>query len=88
MRDRNASLTVEEDRPGRTTLVVTGLPSQVNPYDLAEKIANLVKEGTVGGIAEVRDEERATATWALALPPRTRNTRPPRSISVSRTRQR
>jgi DNA gyrase subunit A len=51
-----AVLTVEEDRRGRTTLVVTELPSQVNPLDLAEKIANLVKEGTVGGIAEVRDE--------------------------------
>jgi DNA gyrase subunit A len=51
-----AVLSVEEDRRGRTTLVVTELPSQVNPIDLAEKIADLVKEGTVGGIAEVRDE--------------------------------
>jgi DNA gyrase subunit A len=51
-----AVLTVEEDRRGRTTLVVTELPSQVSPFDLAEKIANLVKDGTVGGIAEVRDE--------------------------------
>jgi DNA gyrase subunit A len=51
-----ATLTVEEDRRGRTTLVVTELPSQVNPMTLAEKIAGLVKEGTVGGIAEVRDE--------------------------------
>ena len=51
-----AVLTVEEDRRGRTTLVVTELPSQVNPLDLAEKIADLVKEGTVGGIADVRDE--------------------------------
>jgi DNA gyrase subunit A len=51
-----AVLTVEEDRRGRTTLVVTQLPSQVNPIDLAEKVADLVKEGTVGGIAEVRDE--------------------------------
>jgi DNA gyrase subunit A len=51
-----AVLTVEEDRRGRTTLVVTELPSQVNPLGLAEKIADLVKEGTVGGIADVRDE--------------------------------
>jgi DNA gyrase subunit A len=51
-----AVLTVEEDSRGRTSLVVTGLPSQVNPLDLAVKIANLVKEGTVGGIADVRDE--------------------------------
>jgi DNA gyrase subunit A len=51
-----AVLTVEEDRRGRTTLVVTELPPQVNPLGLAEKIADLVKEGTVGGIADVRDE--------------------------------
>jgi DNA gyrase subunit A len=51
-----AVLTVEEDRRGRTALVVTQLPSQVNPHELAEKIADLVKEGTVGGIADVRDE--------------------------------
>ena len=51
-----AVLTVEEDRRGRTALVVTELPSQVNPLDLAEKIADLVEEGTVGGIADVRDE--------------------------------
>lgn len=51
-----AVLTVEEDRPGRTALVVTELPSEVSPHDLAEKIANLVKDGTVGGIADVRDE--------------------------------
>jgi DNA gyrase subunit A len=51
-----AVLTVEEDSRGRTALVVTELPSQVNPSDLAEKIADLVKEGTVGGIADVRDE--------------------------------
>jgi DNA gyrase subunit A len=51
-----AVLTVEEDANGRANLVVTELPSQVSPMDLVEKIANLVKEGTVGGIANVRDE--------------------------------
>jgi DNA gyrase subunit A len=51
-----AVLTVEEDANGRTNLVVTELPSQVSPLDLAEKIVGLVKEGTVGGIANVRDE--------------------------------
>jgi DNA gyrase subunit A len=62
-----ASLTVEEDRRGRTTLVVTELPSQVNPHDLAEKIANLVKEGTVGGIAEVRDEGSGPADERIVV---------------------
>jgi DNA gyrase subunit A len=51
-----AVLTVEEDQRGRTALVVTQFPSQVNPHELAEKIAGLVMEGTVGGIADVRDE--------------------------------
>jgi DNA gyrase subunit A len=32
------------------------LPYQVNPDNLAEKIATLVKEGKLGGIADIRDE--------------------------------
>jgi DNA gyrase subunit A len=62
-----ASVTVEEDRRGRTTLVVTELPSQVNPCDLAEKIVDLVKEGTVGGIAEVRDEGSGPADERIVV---------------------
>jgi DNA gyrase subunit A len=62
-----AVLTVEEDRHGRTALVVTELPSQVNPHDLAEKIAGLAKEGTVGGIAQVRDEVSGPADGRIVL---------------------
>ena len=40
----------------RTCLVVTELPYQVNPDNLALKIAELVKDGKIKGIAEVRDE--------------------------------
>ncbi|MEI6221104.1 MAG: DNA gyrase C-terminal beta-propeller domain-containing protein, partial [Actinomycetes bacterium] len=40
----------------RTCLVVTELPYQVNPDNLALKIAELVKEGRIKGIADVRDE--------------------------------
>ena len=40
----------------RTCLVVTELPYQVNPDNLALKIAELVKEGKIKGIADVRDE--------------------------------
>ncbi len=50
-----AVVTVEELQ-GRTCLVVTELPYQVNPDNLALKIAELVKEGKVGGIADIRDE--------------------------------
>jgi DNA gyrase subunit A len=45
-----------EELQGRTCLVVTELPYQVNPDNLALKIADLVKEGKVGGIADIRDE--------------------------------
>ncbi len=51
-----AVVEVDEDAKGRTMLVITELPYQVNPDNLAEKIAELVKEGRIGGIADVRDE--------------------------------
>ena len=45
-----------EELHGRTCLVVTELPYQVNPDNLALKIAELVKEGKLTGIADIRDE--------------------------------
>jgi DNA gyrase subunit A len=51
-----AVVEVEEDRKGRTNLVVTELPYQVNPENVAKKVAELAKEGRVSGIADVRDE--------------------------------
>lgn len=45
-----------EDIAGRTCLVVTQLPYQVNPDNLAMKIAELVKEAKISGIADIRDE--------------------------------
>ncbi|MBO0838516.1 MAG: DNA gyrase subunit A, partial [Actinobacteria bacterium] len=62
-----AVVTVEEDQRGRTTLVVTELPFQVNPDNLAQKIADLAKEGTVGGIAEVRDETSGRTGQRLVI---------------------
>ncbi len=50
-----AVVTVEEIH-NRICLVVTELPYQVNPDNLATKIADLVKEGRVQGIADIRDE--------------------------------
>jgi DNA gyrase subunit A len=47
---------VEEDSRGRTQLVVTELPYQVNPQSLAKKIDELAKDNRVSGIADVRDE--------------------------------
>jgi DNA gyrase subunit A len=51
-----AVVEVEEDARGRAMLVVTELPFQVNPDNLALKIGELVKEGRVSGIADMRDE--------------------------------
>ncbi len=51
-----AVVVVDEDAKGRTILVVSELPYQVNPDNLAESIADLVRDGKIGGIADVRDE--------------------------------
>src|SRR5258708_26115815 len=51
-----AVVEVEEDRRGRTCLVVSQLPYQVNPDNLVTRIAELTKDGKINGIAEVRDE--------------------------------
>jgi DNA gyrase subunit A len=51
-----AVVNVEEDVKGRTILVVTELPYQVNPDNLVESMALLAKEGKVGGIADINDE--------------------------------
>ena len=51
-----AVVEVEEDTKGRATLVVTELPYQVNPDNLIESIATLVREGRLTGIAEINDE--------------------------------
>jgi len=44
-----------EEIQGRTCLVVKELPFQVNPDNLATKIAELVRDGRLSGIADVND---------------------------------
>ena len=51
-----AVVEVETDAKGRTILVVTELPYQVNPDNLIESIAALVRDGKLAGIAEINDE--------------------------------
>jgi DNA gyrase subunit A len=51
-----AVIEVDEDKKGRSILVVTELPYQVNPDNLAETIADHVRDGRIAGIADVRDE--------------------------------
>jgi len=56
-----------EEIQGRTCLVVTELPYQVNPDNLALKIAELVKEGRINGIADIRDETSGRTGQRLVL---------------------
>lgn len=61
-----AVVTVEEIQ-GRTCLVVTELPYQVNPDNLAVKIADLVKDGKLSGIADIRDETSGRTGQRLVI---------------------
>ena len=56
-----------EEIQGRQCLVITELPYQVNPDNLALKIADLVKDGRVGGIADVRDESSSRTGQRLVI---------------------
>jgi len=56
-----------EEIHGRTCLVVTELPYQVNPDNLAIKIADLVKDGKVSGIADIRDETSGRTGQRLVI---------------------
>ncbi|WP_144119892.1 DNA gyrase subunit A [Catellatospora sichuanensis] len=62
-----AVVEVEEDKKGRACLVVTELPYQVNPDNLAERVAELVKEGKLGGIADIREESSGRTGMRLVL---------------------
>ncbi|MGH2511390.1 MAG: DNA gyrase subunit A, partial [Candidatus Limnocylindrales bacterium] len=51
-----AQVAFEESSRGRTGIVVTELPFQVNKATLMEKIADLVKTKRIEGISDLRDE--------------------------------
>jgi DNA gyrase subunit A len=61
-----AVVTVEEIS-GRTCLVVSELPYQVNPDNLAENIANLVRDGRLTGIADVQDHTSGRTGQRLVI---------------------
>jgi DNA gyrase subunit A len=56
-----------EEVQNRTCLVVTELPYQVNPDNLALKIAELTKEGKLTGIADIRDETSGRTGQRLVI---------------------
>src|SRR5690349_6969930 len=62
-----AVVEVEEEARGRTQLVVTELPYAVNPDNLAERIAELVREGKLAGIADIREESSGRTGMRLVI---------------------
>jgi len=60
-------VTVEEDARGRQVLIVTELPYQVNPDNLLLRIAELVGEGKLTGIADVRDDSSSRTGMRLVF---------------------
>ena len=62
-----AVVSIEEDNKGRICLVVTELPYQVNPDNLAQKIAELHNSGKVQGIADLRDDSSSRTGRRLVV---------------------
>ncbi|WP_110853443.1 DNA gyrase subunit A [Georgenia satyanarayanai] len=63
---QRAVVNVEEIQ-GRQCLVITELPYQVNPDNLVTKIASLVHDGRLQGIADMRDESSGRAGQRLVI---------------------
>ena len=47
---------IEEIREGREAIIVTEIPYQVNKADMIKKTADLVNDGKIAGISDIRDE--------------------------------
>ncbi|WP_106538652.1 intein-containing DNA gyrase subunit A [Haloactinopolyspora alba] len=62
-----AVVEVEEDSRGRTCLVISELPYQVNPDALTRKIAELADSGKVPGIADLRDDSSSRTGMRLVV---------------------
>ena len=62
-----AVVTVDEDARGRQILIVTELPYQVNPDNLLLRIAELVGEGKLTGIADIRDDSSSRTGMRLVI---------------------
>ncbi len=56
-----------EEIQGRTCLVITELPYQVNPDNVAVKIGDLAREGRITGIADIRDETSGRTGQRLVI---------------------
>jgi len=62
-----AVVEVQEDSRGRTMLVVSELPYQVNPDNLLLRIAELANDGKIAGISDVRDDSSSRTGMRLVI---------------------
>ncbi|MFR9730606.1 DNA gyrase subunit A [Saccharopolyspora sp. MS10] len=60
-------VSVEEDAKGRTSLVVTELPYQVNPDNLIENIAAMHRDGKITGISDIADESNSRRGMRIVI---------------------
>jgi len=51
-----AKAVIEEIREGREAIIVSEIPYQVNKADMIKKTADLVNDGKISGISDLRDE--------------------------------
>ncbi|EOM75696.1 DNA gyrase subunit A [Rhodococcus rhodnii] len=58
---------IEEDGRGRTTIVITELPYQVNPDNLIQSIAEQVRDGKIAGISDIHDESSDRAGMRIVV---------------------
>ena len=52
---------------GKDRLVITSIPYQVNKAEMVRHIADMVKEGRIDGVAEIRDESKKNVRVVLEL---------------------
>jgi len=59
--------TIEEDKKGNFSIVITSVPFRVNKADMLEKIANHVRDKKIEGIKEMRDESTSDIRVVIEL---------------------
>ena len=62
-----AVVEVDQDSKGRTNLVISQLPYQVNPDNLKVRIAEYVDSGRIQGIADIRDDSSARTGMRIVI---------------------
>ncbi|EME64441.1 intein-containing DNA gyrase subunit A [Rhodococcus sp. GXMU-t2271] len=58
---------IEEDARGKTSIVITELPYQVNPDNLITSIAEQVRDGKIAGISDIHDESSDRAGMRIVV---------------------